>query len=482
MAMMKGINNIKESFKTKQVKYGGYAALLTLTIIITLILLNVMAARFLPQIDLTSNRLYSVSEQTIQVLDRIKTPVKFYGLWRPGEENQDVMSVVNLCLSRNRNLSLQVIDPDRNPGFVIRYDKERQGITRGSLIVEGEKGFKVISPGDMYDFTQNQSGGKSITGVAAERRILSALLFVGSGTTPVVYEIIGHDEDLLSEIDLQETVERENFTVKSLNLLLSVIPPDASVLILNNPQKDLSRAEVEKLLSYLEGGGRLIVMADYNIRDLSNLNEVLKSYGLEFNYGIVHETNTNYVAIDASSEWPDLLDHEITRPLMNKSKTPVVLVEPMPFSILETKRLSIEITPIMLSSSEAFFRTDLDNDSAAKIPSDIQGPFILGATVTDPSWVQENDPQTRIVAIGCGNLLPIYKYLGFDANRDFFMNSIVWLGDQPENISVRSKSILQMPLRLTLTQIIIFGVFFIFIFPMVFFITGTVTWLKRRHL
>jgi hypothetical protein len=225
-----------------------------------------------------------------------------------------------------------------------------------------------------------------------------------------------------------------------------------------------------------------MVLADYNIRDFSNFNEVLKSYGPEFNYGIVHETNTDYVAIDASSEWPDLLDHEITRPLMNKTKTPVVLVEPMPLSILETRRRTVEITPLMVSSSEAFFRTDLDNDFAAKLPSDIPGPFVLGAAITDPPRVQENDPQTRIVVIGCGNLLPIYKYLGFDANRDFFMNSLVWLGDQPENISVRSKSVLQMPLRLTLTQIIIFGVLFIFIFPMVFFTTGIVTWLKRRHL
>jgi hypothetical protein len=392
------------------------------------------------------------------------------------------MSVVNLCISRNPNLSLEIIDPDRNPGFVIRYDKERVGITRGSLIVEGEKGFKIISPGEMYDFFQTQSGGMSITGVAVESRILNALLFVGSGITPVVYEIIGHDEDLLSELDLKETVEHENFVIKSLNLLLASIPSDASVLILNNPQKDLAQGEAEKILAYLERGGRLMVSADYNIRNLFNLNEILKSYGLEFNYGIVHETNTNYVSIDASSEWPDLLDHEITRPLLDKRKTPVVLVEAMPLSILETKRRTVEITPIMVSSSDAFFRTDLDNDSAGKIPSDIQGPFILGVTVTDPSHVQENDPQTRIVAVGCGNLLPIYKYLGFDANRDFFMNSLVWLGDQPENISVRSKSVLQTPLRLTLAQVIILGALFIFILPMVFFITGIVTWLKRRHL
>jgi ABC-2 type transport system permease protein len=333
----------------------------------------------------------------------------------------------------------------------------------------------------MYDIAQTQTGGNSITGIAFERRITSALLFAEAGETPVVYEITGHAEIPLSAVGFHELIERDNFSLKSLNLLLSAIPSDASVLILNGPSSDLTPSEAEKILDYLESGGRFLVLADYNIQELSGLNEVLYSYGIKFDYGIIHETDPYYVAIDPRSEWPDLLDHEITKPLADKSRTPVVLLEAMALSALETKRRSVEITPLAVSSSSAFLRTNLDDTSAEKAPSDISGPVLLGAAVKDPSFAEGNTKQTRIVAIGAGSLLPLATQ-GFDANRDLFLNSLTWLGDRPETISARSKSLFLMPLRINLVQLVIFGMLFIFVVPAGFFITGLVTWLRRRHL
>jgi len=478
---MKAIDRIRESFKTRQVKYGGYAALITLAVIIGLIFLNLMAEQLSPQIDLTYSGLFSLSEQTIQVLENIKTPVKFYGLWRPGEEDGNVMDVVNLYLSRNRNLTLELVDPDRNPGFVMRYDRERRGISRGSLIVEGDKGFRVIAPMDMYDFTQNQQGGSYVTGLSVERRITSALLYAGTGETPMVYELTGHSEIPLAAYGLQDMLDRENYSLASLNLLLSDIPQDASAIIINSPTRDITQAEVDKLLGYLDKGGRLMALVDYSIQELHNLNVVLASYGLEFNYGIVIEIDPYYVAIDPRTEWPDLSDHDITKPLADKSRTPVVLLDAMPLSQLETRRRSVEITPLMTTSNSAFLRTDLNDNSPNMVPGDVPGPLMIGAAVIDPSWIQGEEPQARIVAIGGGTLLSL-AIQGFDANRDLFMNSLTWLQDRPENITVRSKSLYLLPLRINLAQIIIFGVLFILVFPLAFFIAGFVTWLRRRHL
>jgi len=481
MKDIKGLTNIKDSFKTKQVRYGGYAALLTLAVIVGLILLNLTIGQFSPQIDLTENRLFTLSEQTLQLLDRIDTPVQFFGLWRPGEEDMNVMNVINLYLARNRNISLEVIDPDRNPGFVMRYDRERRGIHRGSLIVEGERAFRIIAPHEMYDFQMAQGGGFSITAMAMERRITSALLFAATGETPVIYELTGHLEIPLEALGLTEALDRENYIVRTLNLLLTAVPDDAHAVILNNPQQDLSPAGAERLLDYLEKGGRLLVIANFFIQELPNLNEVLASYGLRFNYGIVFETDPNYLIFDGRTVWPDVGDHAITAPLIDRIQTPVILIEAMPLSILEARRRTIEITPLLNSSPRAFLRTDMDDSSAGRIPSDISGPFILGAAVMDPSWVQGDEPQARIVAIGCGALLHLAAQ-GIDGNRDLFMNSLTWLQDRPENITIRARSLFLLPLRLNLAQIVLFGGLFIVIIPAAFFISGLVIWLKRRHL
>jgi ABC-type uncharacterized transport system involved in gliding motility auxiliary subunit len=166
---------------------------------------------------------------------------------------------------------------------------------------------------------------------------------------------------------------------------------------------------------------------------------------------------------------------------MDKSRTPVVLIEAMSLSQLDTKRRSVEITPLMTTSPSAFLRADLNDYSQTRAASDIPGPLMIGAAVMDPSWIQGDEPQARIVAIGGGTLLTL-AVQGFDSNRDLFMNSLTWLQDRPENITVRSKSLYLLPLRMNLAQVIVFGVLFIFVFPMAFFIAGFVTWLKRRHL
>ena len=479
---IRGLLHIRESFKTRQVKYGGYAALLTLAVIAGLILVNLMMGQFAPQIDLTESKLYSLTAQTMQVLETVNKPVRFYGLWKPGEERQEVITVINLYLSKNKNISLETIDPDRNPGFVARYDKEKKGISRGSLIVEGEKGFRVISPYEMYDFSQNQQGGSSVTGIAVEKKITSALLFAGTGNTPVVYEITGHGELPLAAVSMTDIIERENYSLKQLNLLVTPVPADASALILHGPRRDLTADETGKLLDYLANGGRLLALVDYNMGELGNLNDVLASYGIRADFGIVFETDPFYTSMDPRIEIPDLQDHDITKPLADKNRTPVVIPTAMAFSTLDTVRRSIEIKPLLVSSPRSFLRTDLDETSPARTASDIPGPLTLGMVVTDPSWVQGNEPQTRMVVIGGANLLPVYVQNGFEANRDLFMNSFAWLEERPETISVRSKSLFLLPLRLNLVQIVIFGVLFIFIIPMAFFVTGFVTWLKRRHL
>ena len=486
---IKGIKSIRESFKTRQVKYGGYAALMTLVVLVGLLLVNLIVGQFSLQVDMTETRIFSLSPQSLQVLDSVTTPVRIFGLWRPGERMplpnrrdyiEDVTAVINLYTARNSNVTMEVIDPDRNPGFVVRFDRDRRGIARGSVIVEGVNGFRVISPQEMYDITQTQAG-IDITGVAIERRITSALLFLGTGVTPMVYEIVGHGSLPLAAIGMDEELERDNLALGSVNLLMSPVPADASVLVLNHPQRDIAPVEAERLLEFLGNGGRLLVIADYNIRELDNLNTVFASYGFRFEYGILNEADPTYAVFDSRSTRPSVLNHEITAPLMNRENTPILLFEAMSVAPVEPRRQSIDIMPLLLSSSAAFLRTDIDNTSLTMLPADIPGPHILAAAVSDPSWVREGEAQARIVVIGSGALLPLAAG-GFIWNRDLFLNSLAWLQDRPETISVRSKSLFRLPLRLNSLQTLIFGGLFIFVIPMAFFTTGFVTWLKRRHL
>ena len=482
---LRGLSNLKESFQTRHVKYGGYAALITLAVVIGLIVLNLMMGQLPLQIDLTRNRIFSISEQTLEILDRVETPVRIYGLWRPGEGNPVVIDVVNQYLVRNRNLSLETLDPDRNPGFIMRYDRDRRGISQGSLIVEGEMGFRVIAPMEMFDFFQ--TAGLEVTEIQVERRLSSAILFAATGTSSVIYELIGHDQTIpVSALGLYNEFDKENIEFRNLNLLMSEIPADASAILLMGPRRDLTPIEVDRLTVYLNNGGRFLVMANFEVRNLTNLNTLLGSFGIAYDYGIAVERDPFYVALDPRTAWPDLTSHEISSSLVNKERTPVVLFEPMSIIDIQPRRREIETFPLMVSSSTAFLRKDIDSDLEVRLPDDIPGPFIFGMAVTSPgdSWINpmEPIPQARLVAIGDPNLLPFGIVQGFDANIDIFLNSLTWLIERPETNTVRTRSHIMRPMQMTLVHVITFAALFIGVVPLGFFISGFVVWLKRRHL
>jgi hypothetical protein len=179
-----------------------------------------------------------------------------------------------------------------------------------------------------------------------------------------------------------------------------------------------------------------------------------------------------------------MMDHDITKPLTDQ-RMPVLLPFGMGISELAAKRRTVELKPLLSSSNSSFLRTDLDENSSTLVDSDLSGPIIMGMTAMDPSWIDPNrpEPQTRIVAIGCGSLLEQVSYFGqIPGNIDLFMNSITWLEDRPETLSVRSKSMFLLPMRINELLMIIYAVFFIILIPLGFFVSGLVIWLRRRHL
>lgn len=470
-----------ESLETRQVKYGGYAAIITLAVIIGLVLVNLIFQQLSPQFDLTQNKLFSLSDQTQQVLGKLDEPVTIYGLWEPGKESQQIKEVLDNYASRSKNIHLHIVDPDTNPGLMMKYDREGRGMDKGSLIVEGSKGFRVIRMMDMYDVNYMNPQNPQITGFSVEKRVTDALLYVSTGITPVIYEITGHKEVSLIDMMMKDTVERENYELKQLNLMQSEIPEDAAALVINSPSTDYDSGETEKILTYLEGGGKLLIAMDFRTGLATNLNDMLASYGLKFDFGLVIELDKNYNTGNPFHVIPDFGNHEIVAALQER-KTPAILSLSRGLSILDMKRRTIEVEPLLASSRNSMLRIDLSSDSPALQETDQPGPILMGVAVREQL---EDDPQkeTRIVAFSCGEILsPLDPFGQVPGNIDLFMNGITWLEDRQETLSVRSKNLMTMPLYLGGWQIVIYALLFVGVIPLALFGAGLFTWLRRRHL
>ena len=80
-------------------------------------------------------------------------------------------------------------------------------------------------------------------------------------------------------------------------LSLESVPEDADAILISDPQRDLSEDEVEKLRSYLEEGGSLVLLTSPLAEGerLANLYALLEQdYGVSAADGMVMEGDSNH--------------------------------------------------------------------------------------------------------------------------------------------------------------------------------------------
>src|SRR5947209_20302643 len=121
--------------KARQTKYVAYATFYIAIVIAVIVVANVLADRHNKSFDATSNKRYSLSEQTAKIVKGLKqdATITYFNQSTRFREGKDI-------LDEYKNLSpkvkVQYVDPDKNPGVA-----REAGIRNlGSAIVQvGDK-------------------------------------------------------------------------------------------------------------------------------------------------------------------------------------------------------------------------------------------------------------------------------------------------------------------------------------------------------
>ena len=323
-------------------------------------------------------------------------------------------------------------------------------------------------------------------GLNVEQQVTSALLFVTSDQDPKIYSIIGHREQNVTGLGLRPVLEIENFALEDLNLQqVEAIPDDATIVMVTAPTTDYTEDEVAKLRTYLEGGGKAIfALSKVTDVDMANLNGLLRSYGVQFRQEWVFEQDARrHLPNQPNLLVPEVVSHPITSPI-SLDRRLVLMPAPAWIEELEVRRRSLEIQPLLQSSAEAFARAELiTTESGELLPQDgdARGPFNIGVAVTDPAPTVEGD-DTRIVVLSTAFFLRGDFQQNFPGNLDLIVNSINWVFEREETISVRPKFTLMLPLRLNSLSTWIFTGAVVVVVPLIVLGAGLVVWLRRRHL
>lgn len=474
------------SLRSRKFRHGGYATLLILAGLAVVVAANLLVDQVPGKLDLTQNRLYSLSAETYRLLDGLQADVTITQLSRVGSEDPTIKTILGKYSARNQRIKVDTVDPERNPAWVKQYDTAGQGLGSGALVVAAGAKYKTIGVYDMYNFDYSDPNSQpQLTSLSVEQRVTSALQYVTAERNVTLYSLTGHGEAPLETFSLTSTVSNGNYATKDLNLLTApAVPSDADILLVLAPRNDLSAEEAEKVRAYLAQGGRAAFLIDLSARldPLPRFDDLLKSYGVAMRNATVIEGDANRVAFsNPLFMLPTLESHDILSPLRAQN-LPVVVYYSQYIETLELRKKNLRIEPLLSSSAESFARADLkSNQSAQKVPGDVSGPLSLAVAITDPAS-ESLKKDTKLVVVASAGFLAPSLTAQVPGNTDFFMNSIGWLKDQKDSISVRPKSLQQMRLSISSFQALLLSGAVVILLPLLILGAGVWIWIRRRHL
>lgn len=467
----------------KLLKHGTYSMAVTAVVIAIVVVLNLVVQEIpskYREIDLSSQKLYTIGEQTEKILKNLKKDVTLYYIAQDGTESSDIKNLLEKYEEGSKHITVEQKDPAVSPKFASQYTSDN--ISNNSIIVVCGDKSKVVDYSSMYETSINyQTYSQEVTGFDGEGQLTSAINYVVSDNMPVLYNLEGHDESSMSET-MKETIEKANIEIKSLNLLSEeAVPDDAECLFIFAPATDLTKEEADKIISYLENGGKALIVSNYTDEDMSNFESVLENYGVQPVDGIVLEGNTdNYVSQNPYYLLPNIESGEITSELSSQSR--YVLV-PLAQGIKKADNIrdTLNISSILTTSDSAYSKTNLkDMDTMEKEDGDIEGPFDLAVSITEKVG---DDKETQIAYFASASIFnDSINSMVSGTNYELLSASLAWMcsTDDSNQISIPSKSYDTTTLTVPTADINFWSIFVTGVLPVCILLIGFGIWMKRR--
>lgn len=476
---------ITSPMKTRSFRVGGYSVVAAVIVLAIAIVVNLLFGALpsgVTQFDITSNQLFTISEQTESILAGLTDDITIYWLVQEGAEDITLQTLLNRYVGLSDKLTLKKIDPDVYPTFAQQYTAET--LYNNSLIVERGERSRYVSYEEIYeyDYTNYYYTGTYDTSFAGESALTSAIDYVISEDLPKIYTLTGHGEATLSDT-FQSAIEKENIETETLSLLtLETMPEDIDMLLICSPQSDISEKEKDMILQYLQNAGKMLLITDpLQEGKLTNLEALMEYYGVTASEGIVVEADQNYYAFGAPYYLlPEISSHTVSDPL-RESGYYVLLPLAQGLNVSSDLRDTLSVTEILTTSDSAFSKAAGYNlTTYEKEDGDVGGPFALAVAITDTI---DDGITSDIVWISSGAIVDDATNTQISGgNQDLFLNVVNWLCQQDEStISIHSKALGYAYLTMSEGTASTLTVLLIAIIPLAYLAVGVYVFIRRKR-
>jgi ABC-type uncharacterized transport system involved in gliding motility auxiliary subunit len=452
--------------KARQTKYAAYATTYILVVIAAVVVGNVLADRYNKSYDATSNKRYSLSDQTGKIVKGLKEDATIT-YFNQSTRFRDGKDLLDQYANLSPKVRVEYVDPDKNPQLAREAGIRNLGTAVVQIGAKKEEAKSMTEEGITGAFIRDLKGGTR------------TVCFVsGSGE----HQIDNSDRDGMSRF--KDLLAKDNYESKAIDLLQKAeVSGDCTTLAIAGPTRNYEQPEVDAIKKYVEGGGRALVMLDPplkvgrpDIADNDALTGLLESWGVTMNKDLILDLNP-IGQIAGLGPQVALVTSYSSQPIVSELKgTATGFPLSRSMEIKSTDKTSVE--KLFDSSNSSLATNNLSSPEVnVNDPKNKKGPLTIAAAGTYSTGKEKS--QGRFVVVGSSSWAA-NRFINFNGNNDLALNAINWLSSDEDLISIRPKEQEDRRITMTRAQLNWVRITSQFILPLIVVVAGVAVWWKRR--
>ena len=443
------LDEIRDLLFRRSTKYTANAVISAIVVLGILGLVNFIASEHNWRLDTTAAKQFSLSDQTIKVLKNLEDDLHITAFYK-AEDQQEMQDLLKEYANVTPKLKYEFIDPDKKPAIARQY-----GITSyGTTVIEYRGRDERITTSTEQDLT-------------------NAIIKVTREKQKKIYFTTGHGEKDINVDDerngmsgARTVIEEKNYIVESVLLIeKGQVPEDCDVLVIAGPTKEFLPNELKMVEDYLNQGGAVYLLVDP--APSPGFEELAAKWGIQVGNDIVVDVSGIGMLFGAGANMPVAAEYNESHPITEKFGN-FMTAFPLARSVtpMDNPPDDIDVEWLAKTTERSWGETNLSNGKAELNPDeDLLGPVTIAAVAsktieisdsdtasTDGESEENNQEKTAKLAIVGDSDFASNAFFNFQANGDLFMNTLSWLAEEEDLVSIRPKSPEDRRINLTQTQ------------------------------